>query len=98
MSEKEFWELFLDKHNFIAVHCDTEEKAIKFCKLMDGVGMKWCNGSKYTKFTRWYSYKEQTCYSNKGEYSGIQYYANSDIYTFIEYDDIFTNTLEVDLI
>lgn len=53
------WKKFEDDK--IAVHCDTEEKAIDFFKKCEDKNMKWCDGDSLSN-TCWEVYDEETCY------------------------------------
>ena len=80
------WEEFMNKDNKIVVHCKTEEEAIDFCKKMDEHGMKWCSGGSYLKNNEWNYYREETCYSNKGEYTEKCWYEECG-YKILEWSD-----------
>ena len=85
------WNLFKDKrNNRIAVRCKTKEEAKDFCLRMHEQGLKWCSGRSYLRRNCWDEYKEKTCYSNRGEFSPIDYYKH-DGYTVFEYSDYFDN-------
>ena len=85
------WKNFLNKRNYIAVHCKTKEEAIDFCKQMHKYGMKWCNGESYFYKIDWDIYRSDTCYGNHGTYGTMSSYKYSpyDDYTIFEYNDIF---------
>ena len=70
-----------------AMHCKTKEEAKDFCRYLDGLGRKWCDGEKYTENTCWDVYKDKTCYAfNVGEYSSLSYYETNG-YTLLEWSD-----------
>lgn len=46
----------------LVVHCDTEEKAIKFLIECENQGCKWLSGSKTCECNHWDINKENTCY------------------------------------
>lgn len=99
VTKERFWELFLDRNNNIALHCTTKEEAVDFCKMMDSRGLKWCTGDRYTNFNAWKFYKKDTCYSNRGEYCGVQYYSKEFKYMVVKYSDVFAdNNIQVELL
>ncbi len=84
MTVKEFFE----NTERLAIHCNTEGKAIALLKAFDAEGYKWCNGEKYRIYdTYWDYYKEETCYSNKWEFCRREFYENDD-YKIVEFEDI----------
>ncbi len=46
----------------IVVHLRTQEQCDEFSKWLDNKGMNWYTGGRYTDESRWYFYKEDTCY------------------------------------
>ena len=70
-----------------AIHCKTEEDAIKLCKAFDKIGKRWCGGDRYTENNYWYVRKENTCYSNKHLCGSIDYYKAYG-YKIYEVEDI----------
>ena len=59
---------FFNMKQIYAIHCDTEEKAIKLLKAFDGMGKTWRTGDKYVTKTYWDNYREKTMYSNFGTF------------------------------
>ena len=59
MTLKEFW----DSKEKLAINCRTEEQAKKFCEGSNKLGKSYL-----TSDNMWNHHKENTCYSNKGEY------------------------------
>lgn len=80
------WNAFCNKKNHIAVRCKTKKEADDFLKAMDAHGLKWCDGQSYLKVSEWRGYKEDTAYSNQGEYCRFTYYQNHN-YTVLEWSD-----------
>lgn len=73
------------------MHCKTEEEAKDFCRYLDNVGRKWCDGTKYTEMTHWNFDKDKTCYDfNLGVYNSIEYFYNKK-YQILEWGDFMTN-------
>lgn len=69
------------------MHCDTEEKAKVFCKLLHDSGKKWNAGLEYSEFTLWHEYEKNTCYDfNREQYSSINYF-REEKYNILEFDD-----------
>lgn len=83
MTIKEFFE----SKDTLAIHCDTEEKAKKLLKAFDKLGHRWSTGVRYTTFTSWEIYKEETCYTNDGCYGRVGYY-KENYTTILEFDEI----------
>lgn len=48
--------------NNTAVHCPTEALAKEVLAIADQLGYKWWEGDRYTDYTLWYTYRENTCY------------------------------------
>ena len=68
------------------MHCDTEEKANTFCKYLDSIGRKWCDGNSYLKVNEWNKYKKDTCYNfNYGSFCDYNHYCND--YIILEFDN-----------
>ena len=76
------WDAF--KTDKIAVHCDTEEKAIAFLKEAKAHGLKWVSGDDLEKYSLWSHYKENTCYTNNVSYCDKGHYISIG-YTIIDY-------------
>lgn len=78
------------KGDFV-MHCKTEEEAKDFCRYLDSVGRKWCDGTKYTEMTHWNFDKDKTCYDfNLGVYDSIEYFYNKK-YQILEWGDFMDN-------
>ena len=72
-----------------AMHCKTKEEAKDFCRYLDGLGRKWCDGEKYTENTCWDVYKDKTCYDfNDGTYDSLSYFEENG-YTILEWSDFY---------
>lgn len=82
---KEFWE----SEEELAIHCDTEEKAIKLCKKFNEMGKIWTSGRTYNERINYENYKEDTAYSNDGGYCSIGWFKekNYKIYEFEQVAD-----------
>lgn len=73
------------------MHCKTEEEAKDFCRYLDSIGRKWCDGTKYTEMIHWNFDKDKTCYDfNLGVYNSIEYFYNKK-YQILEWGDFMTN-------
>lgn len=59
---EEFW----NSGEKLAIHCDTNEKAINLLKEFDKLGKRWCAGNSYINANYWTHYKEEACYLNDG--------------------------------
>lgn len=79
------WKEFLSNEN-IVVHCSTEEQAIDFCKQMHEHGLKWNVWISYLEDTNWEQYKEKTCYTSYGTYSGMDF-CKAHNYIVLEWSD-----------
>ena len=74
------------KDNYV-MHCKTEAEAKSFCRYLDSVGRKWCDGANYLCENEWSVHKDQTCYFfNRGELSDKSYYIKNG-YTILEWSD-----------
>ena len=80
------WDEFKNIGNKIAVHCETEEEAVDFCKQMHEHRMKWCNGESYLKNTNYNAHNKGTCYYGNGEYSS-RVFAEKYNYKILEWSD-----------
>ena len=82
---KKFWK---SKEN-LAIHCKTEDQAIKLCEAFDKMGKKWCDGESYIDNNCWSEYEENTCYDNDKDsgYCFVDFYKN-DNYIIYEFEDI----------
>lgn len=79
------------------VHCDTKEKAIIFCKMMDHLGLRWSDGEEYTEENNWKKYKEQTCYHVRlGQYGSVDWFKNHK--NIIPFEQIETKEFPLDLL
>lgn len=77
------WDYFLDRSEKKVVHCDNEQEAEQFCKLMHEHGLRWCGGKPYvlngTANTKWgrsplFGGEYLNCYSNGGKYGTLHGY------------------------
>ncbi len=71
----------------IAIHCDTQEKAIKLLEALTQLGYSWCNGAPFSTYDGWEDYEENTCYLNSCVYDNLED-IDEDICTIIEFDDV----------
>lgn len=92
MTIREFFES--EKH--LAIHCDSEDKAIKLLTAFDNQNYKWCDNSRYTAETCYSMYKEETCYSNDRGYCCKEWY-NHNEYTILKFEDIELDEFKTDL-
>lgn len=74
MTLKEFFE----SNQLLAVHLKTKEQSIIFSKEADKLGKKWSSGASYVECNFWDEYEGKTCYTNRGCFSFISHYENSD--------------------
>lgn len=81
------WEEFMNINNKIAVHCRTEKEAIDFCKQMDAHGMRWNSNKSYIDINYYDTYKEKTCYNNRGEYGRIDGVYKERNYKILEWSN-----------
>jgi len=90
MTVQEFWDLPDES----AVHCCTEEQAIKLTQAFKKAGKEWQSHTSYNSHN-YDTYEDKTCYSNRGAFAPIHYYENENcpIYEF-EDIDFPTMTLE----
>lgn len=80
---EEFW----NSKELLAIHCKTEEQAIKLLEVFDKLGKKWRDGSKYLEYIYWEYEEENTCYDNTNGYSPLKWYKEND-YKVYEFDDV----------
>lgn len=85
----EFW----NSKEKLAIHCNTEEKAIKLLKVFDKMDKRWSTGDRYSKNNYWNEYEKDTCYNNGNQYSPI-YYFKSNNYKVYEFEDVDFEDLE----
>lgn len=79
------WDAFTSRHGErIVVHCQTEEEAKQFCKIMHERGLRWCNGERYIDNEHYFSHKERTYYSGIGKTGSIDF-ANERGYTVLKF-------------
>lgn len=45
-----------------AIHCATKAEAVRICKMMHELGLKWKSGRSYLDRTCWNAYEDRTCY------------------------------------
>lgn len=78
----------IDLRNGMVVHCDTEEKAIKFLSECENQGCKWLSGYKSCECNHWNMNKENTCYiiENCKSKKNIFYIYYSDLNFFKEHN------------
>ena len=81
---------FFKSKDKLAIHCDTEAKAMKLLKAFDKAGYRWAAGDSYIEGTNWDVYRKKTCYSNDGYFGNAGYFIkySKDHYTIIEFDEI----------
>ena len=81
------FELEKYKNGKYAMHCDTVEKANIFLNFLDENGKIWASGNKFTEYSLWEFYKEDTCYDfNAKMFSYLGFY-RENFYTILEFDD-----------
>lgn len=83
ISLKEFW----NSKERLAIHCDTEEKAIRLLNKFDEMGKRWYSNNFYTAYTNWGIHRKETCYNNKNAYCYEKYYKEKG-YTIYEFEDV----------
>lgn len=67
------------------VHCRTKKQAINLLKWADSIGLKWCDGRKYTKKNMYSMFKKNTIYNlYYGTYSEIY---RPYKYTILKYEN-----------
>lgn len=74
MTLKEFFE----SNQLLAINLKTKEQSIIFSKEADKLGKKWSSGANYVDYNFWDEYEGKTCYTNRGCFSFISHYENSD--------------------
>lgn len=62
ITKAQFDAMYVGSDGKIAVHCETQQKAIEFLNLAHRFGYKWINGGKYIDFNNWKRYRSNTCY------------------------------------
>ena len=84
MKDKITLKEFFESKDKLVIRCDTEEKANKLLKEFDKLGKNWWTGEGYLENTCFDTYKDETCYSNAGEYEQTEHYKdeNTKIYSF----------------
>ena len=87
MTLKEFW----DSKEKLAINCETEEQAKKFCEESDKLGKKWKSGGSYLKYNFWEVYQENTCYDNENQLCEKSWYEEIG-YKILNFKDIEWNT------
>lgn len=80
----EFW----NSKTIIAIHCDTEWKAIKLLEAFDKLGKKWYNGISYLNSNLYSTWGQNPCYLNNHTYCSYDFCKehNKTIYEFDEVD------------
>ena len=79
----EFW----NSKEKLAIHCKTEEQAIKLLKEFDKIDKKWASGNSYLEVNCWNEYEEDTCYSNSNGYTFINWYKKNN-YKIYDFEDV----------
>lgn len=79
----EFW----SEPELCAIHCDTEEKAVKLLTAFNKMGKRWRNNQSYLEENNWRRFKEKTCYENDGTYCDKGFYLGT-IYDVYEFEDV----------
>lgn len=74
MTLKEFFE----SNQLLAINLKTKEQSIIFSKEANKLGKKWSSGASYVECNFWDEYEGKTCYTNRGCFSFISHYENSD--------------------
>lgn len=70
-----------------AMHCKTEKEANVFCRYLNSVGKKWCDGESYLTKIPWKLYKDQTYYAfNQGMFCNRKFYEDCG-YKILEFSD-----------
>ena len=85
---EEFWK----SKEHLAIHCDTEEKAIKLLRAFTKMSKKWNNGDSYLEVTNWSMVEKETCYDNSNTCGPIYWYTGheyiGDEYKVYELEDV----------
>lgn len=79
----EFW----NSKEYLAIHCDTEEKANKLLNAFDKLGKKWNSGDSYISFNNYEDHQDKTCYSNEGCFDCYDWF-NRYGYKIYEFDEV----------
>ena len=80
---------FFASYKKLAIATPTEEQAKILCRVFDKMGKKWCDGKSYLDGTNWNNHKEETAYSNDGEYCTSSVFVRvtgTPVYSFDEVD------------
>ena len=94
ISNISFKDLFI-KHS---VHCDTEDKAIKFLQLCEDNNIVWNAGEKATEYKNYYKFKKDTVYKLNSLFkikNNDEYY--DDTITYEEFISLLNNTYKEDV-
>lgn len=78
---------FLEDNRKLAIHCNTKEKAIILCDILDSLGQRWSPYVRYSERTFWDVYECETCYTNKNTYSSREV-VKSKGYKVLDYNSI----------
>lgn len=71
----------------VCMHCNTEEKAEKFCMFLHENGRTWWTKTRYIDKTCYLVHKEDTCYNfNRGTYCGLDFYKEKG-FKILEFDE-----------
>ena len=73
------------------MHCETEEEAKNFCKYLNSIGKKWCNGESYLYQTNWKYYKNEICYNFNGGFVCSRGFYIANDYTILEWSNFMKN-------
>lgn len=64
---------FFDSEKKLAIHCDSEWKAKQLLRAFHKMGKHWRDGKSYLDKSCWEVYYEETCYSNNGGFSELDW-------------------------
>lgn len=84
MTKEQFDTKYAYKAN-VAIHCNTEEKAIKLLMLASHFGYEWCDGTSFLEETNYHNMNDDTVYYIKdGTFGSITFarYCSADIVEF----------------
>lgn len=85
--EKINWkELFDNKNN--TFHCETEEIANEFLKIVHEHGYEWSSGQSYLLYNYWNRFRENTCYwIGDSTYDSLEYFQTQTDCVIINVND-----------
>lgn len=78
---------FFESKKYLAIHCDTEEKANRLLKAFDKLGKTWGSGNSYLLDNLYRVHKKKTCYSNDN-CCGPRDECETMGYTIYEFEDV----------